>query len=55
MKPKNSMGDGKSVAFGGKGPGIRSFNQGSPQPGASAWKGKHQGGGPQNTKATKPC
>lgn len=41
---------GRKVALGGRGPGIKSFTQGHPKPGVSAWSGKNPGGGKMNLK-----
>jgi hypothetical protein len=48
----HSPGNGKSVAVGGKTAQIKSFNQGGPKPGPSAWRARNQGGGKQNLRTT---
>jgi len=54
MKTKGSAGvNGRSVAFGGRGPGITAFQQGAPKPGKSAWEGKQKNGGKMATKTIR--
>jgi hypothetical protein len=52
MKPK-ALGNGRAVALGGTMGPIKSFNQGAPKPGVSAWEGKHKAGGKMTFKAKK--
>lgn len=51
---KGSAGvNGRSVAFGGRGPNIVAYQQGAPKPGASAWTGRQKNGGKMPTKTIR--